>query len=355
MEKIRLALVGVWHVHTKMYLKSIEDIFGDKVEWLYVWEHDKERALPFCEQLNAKYTADLDEVLNDPAVDAVIIEAETNRHLDLISRAAEAGKPVYTDKVLTITTEDALKVKDVLVKTGVKFVVSHEVIPVGAYQYIKKLVDDGVIGKVVSMHFRRAHGGAKGQKVPKEREKVHMGLRPDWFLPEVAGGGALIDLGIHGVAILAYLCGKPKNISAFTHNFTGHETEDSATILVEFENGAIGTAHTDMVTSIIDNNIEILGTDGIITVQGMENRENMYINAVSMPECGRSMLPVPPEKFRTVAMNPVCKFIEFVMDEENHDQYLDGMGIDEGIMVVRMVEAAYESAAKGCIVAYGEE
>ena len=49
MEKIRLALAGVWHVHTPMYLRSIKNMFGDRVEWLYVWDDNREKALLFCE------------------------------------------------------------------------------------------------------------------------------------------------------------------------------------------------------------------------------------------------------------------------------------------------------------------
>ena len=144
MKKIRLALAGVWHVHTPMYLTSVEKEFGDKVEWLYVYEENEERAKSFCERLHAEYTNDLDVVLQDPRVDAVICEAETCKHKDIVVRAAKAGKAVYTDKVLTISSDDAEEVKRAVEESGVKFCVSHEVIPYDAYQYIKKIIVKGL-------------------------------------------------------------------------------------------------------------------------------------------------------------------------------------------------------------------
>ena len=284
MKKLNLAIAGTWHVHLPMFLNKTDKVYGDNINWVYVYDKNKERALPFCERLSAEYAPSLDIILNDPEIDAVICESETCDHRDIIIKTAQAGKHIFTDKVLALNTEDALSVKEVIEKTGVKFLVSHEVIPVAPYQYAKKLIDDGVIGDVVSLHFRRAHGGAKP---PSPDAKFKLRLPDDWFSPEIAGGGSLIDLGIHGVALLNYLAGTPKKISACTHNFTGHETEDSATIMVEFESGAIGTAHTDMVTSLMENNFEILGTDGIITIQGNEGAEIFSINSKNIRKANR--------------------------------------------------------------------
>ena len=349
MKKLNLAIAGTWHVHLPMFLNRTDEVYGDNIDWLYVYDKNKERALPFCERLNASFAPDLDTILKDPAVDAVICESETCDHRDIIVRTVQAGKHIFTDKTLALNTEDALVIRDAVEKAGVKFIVSHEVIPVSSYQYVKKLIDAGAIGDIVSLHFRRAHGGAKP---PSPNAKFKLKLPDDWFSPEIAGGGSLIDLGIHGVALLAYLAGRPKNISAFTHNYTGHETEDSATIMVGFESGAIGTAHTDMVTSLMENNFEILGTEGIITVQGNEGHETVAINSKSKPESDSKMIIVPPEEYRTEPISPLCKFIDFVMDESDRNQYVDGLDVESGITVVRMVEAAYESASTGRAVSF---
>lgn len=351
MEKIRLGLAGAWHVHTAHFMKSIRDMLGDRVSWLWVWDDNEERALRFSRELGARRALTLDDLISDPEVDAVPCEAETCKHKDVILRSARAGKPVYTDKVLTVCTKDALEIREALEQSGVKFAVSHEAIPVSAYQYAKKLLDTGALGKPVSMHFRRAHGGARPGWLTAEGRPIN--LPGDWFSKEIAGGGALIDLGIHGVSLLTYFCGRPKTISAFTHSFNGQETEDSATILVEFENGAIGTAHTDMTTSIMDNSFELLGTEGQLTVVGMEGQEELRLHSEHLSAYKGAMTRVDRGVYAaSPSLNPVCQFVRFVMDEEDRRQYLDGLDIETGIRVVRMVEAAYESAAAGSAVAY---
>jgi predicted dehydrogenase len=342
MKKIRVALAGAWHVHTMMYLKQIEEQFGESVAWAYVWDDDGARAERVQKQTGAPIAPDLQTILDDPTVDAVLCEAETCKHRDILIRAARAGKHVYTDKALCPTVADCLAVKEAIEQARVKFAVSHESLAVASYRYAKKLVDAGEIGEVVSLHFRRAHGAAKSNRLPD-----------DWFSQKVAGGGALIDLGIHGLSMLAHFCGRPKSVSAYTHNFTGHETEDSATILVEFENGAIGTAHTDMVTNIMENNFEILGTDGIITIQGLEGRDVVKVNSKHMPGKESEMAVVPAGEYAKTPSFPVCDFLRFVMTGADEDHALAGMDMETALAVVGLAEAAYRSADSGRAIPYG--
>jgi predicted dehydrogenase len=265
-----------------------------------------------------------------------MIEAETSLHKDLIIRAANAKKHVFTDKVLTPTVKDGLSVKKAIEKNGVKLVVSHESLPIGSYQYAKKLVDDGSLGEVVSINFRRAHGMAKTDRLPES-----------WYDKEVAGGGALIDLGVHGMSMLTYLAGTPTKVSSFMENWTNREVEDSATIMLEFENNAIGTAHTNMVTSIMENSLEVVGTEGILVVLGVEGKESVYLNSTQISGMETGMNLIEPSVYGSDGTVPINLFIDFVLDESNKDQYLPGFDIDTALTVVGIAEAAYKSAKNG--------
>ena len=233
-----------------------------------------------------------------------------------------------------------MEIKRAIEESGIKFGVSHEALTVAPYMYTKKLLGEGVLGDFVSMHFRRAHGMAKKT------------LNDEWFSRKIAGGGALIDLGIHGASMLAFLGGKPKRVSAFTHNFTGHETEDSATILVEFENGGIGTAHTDMVTSIMENNFELVGTDGMITVTGTDRSNVTSLQSTHIPSTSSEMCVIPAEQYSNDRLTPIVHFIREVMLSDSGRRSVPGLDIDTAVTVVRLVEAAYESAATGASVAF---
>jgi predicted dehydrogenase len=77
-----------------------------------VWDQDGARGRQFAEKLGVPYEPDYQKVLDNPGIDAVMIEAETNLHTDLIVRAARAKKHVFTDKILTPTVADGLKIRD---------------------------------------------------------------------------------------------------------------------------------------------------------------------------------------------------------------------------------------------------
>jgi predicted dehydrogenase len=336
--RVRLALVGAWHVHTGGFLNRITQMNPGQVEWVAVWDQDPVRGKQFADRLGVPYEPEYQRILDNPAIDAVMIEAETSLHLDLIIRAARAKKHIFTDKILTQRVADALRIREAVDRSGVKFVVSHESMPVGSYQYARKLVENGSLGDVVSVHFRRAHGMAKTNSLPAS-----------WWDPAVAGGGALIDLGVHGMGLLTYLAGVPVRVSANMRHRTKRPVEDTATIMVDFEGGAIGTAHTNMVTNIQENLLEVVGTDGLLVVVGTEGRETVYLNSRHIPERVKGMTVVPPSEYASDGKYPINKFIDFVRDRSNTGQYLQGTGldIDTALRIVAISEAAYESAAHG--------
>jgi predicted dehydrogenase len=336
--RVRMALVGAWHVHTNGFLNRISQMNPGQVEWVAVWDQDAARGRQFAERLGVPYEADYEKVLNDPRVDAVMIEAETHLHKDLIIRAARAKKHVFTDKILTARVEDGLKIKDAIERSGIKFVISHESMPVGAYQFARRLVENGSLGDIVSVHFRRAHGMAKSNTLPAS-----------WWDPAVAGGGALIDLGVHGMGLLAYLAGAPVRVSASMRHRTKRAVEDTATIMVDFENGAIGTAHTNMVTNIQENLLEVVGTDGMLVVVGTDGKDTVYLNSRHIPERAKGMTVVAPSEYAADGKYPINKFVDFVRDRSNTAQYLAGTGLDmeTALRVVAISEAAYESVRQG--------
>ena len=333
-----MALVGAWHVHTNGFLNRIAQMNPGQVEWVAVWDPDAARGAQFAGRLGVPYEPDYEKILANPGVDAVMIEAETHLHADLIIRAARARKHVFTDKILTARVDDGLKIKDAIEQSGVKFVISHESMPVGAYQFARRLVANGSLGDIVSVHFRRAHGMAKSNALPAS-----------WWDPAVAGGGALIDLGVHGMGLLTYLAGAPARVSASMRHRTKRAVEDTATIMVDFENGAIGTAHTNMVTNIQENLLEVVGTDGMLVVVGTEGRDTVYLNSRHIPERAKGMTVVAPSEYAADGKYPINKFVDFVRDRSNTAQYLAGTGLDmeTALRVVAISEAAYESVRQG--------
>lgn len=252
MTHLKYALLTDWHVHTEGFLSKIP-----QDQCLYVWDSIEERGRKASEKYGAPYEADLEKVLSDKAVEAVVIEAPTTMHKELILAAIAHGKHIFVDKPLTTNEKDALEIQAALDASNCRFVLSLESLIFGSYRFVKEQIDAGTIGEVVSVYFRRAHSGVLNDWLPAY-----------WYDQTQSGGGATLDLGCHGLAMLPYLCGKPKSVKAVMTQFGDKGIEDNSTTVIEFENKAIGTAYTSFMSNVGENFLEVIGQQGSIRVFG---------------------------------------------------------------------------------------
>ncbi len=167
-----------------------------------------------------------------------------NVHAEPCIAAAEAGKHVFCEKPLARTAEEAKLMLDAVEKAGVKHMVAHNYRFVPAIRLAKELIDSGKLGQIY--HFRAQY--LQEWIMPHYNEKLIWRLRKD-----IAGSGAIGDLGSHIVDLGHYLVGDYKSISAMTRTFieerplpdgsgTGKvDVDDAFVASIEFDNGAIGT------------------------------------------------------------------------------------------------------------------
>ena len=80
-----IAFAGCAHIHTPSFIKMLKERSGE-FKVVKVWDHNAERAKANAESLNAVVCETPEEIANDPAIDAVVITSETNRHLELTTR-----------------------------------------------------------------------------------------------------------------------------------------------------------------------------------------------------------------------------------------------------------------------------
>lgn len=198
---VRFALLSAWHVHTGWFAGEL--LKSGLGKYVVVWDEDEARGRKFADEFGADFDPDLDHVLAREDVDAVMVECPTTQHKEVIIKAANAGKHIFSDKTLALTVADCREIRRAVEANGVKFVVSLESKTIKPYRYIAELVQAGKLGRITSVYFRRAHDAA---------------LKPGnivsyWFDRSQTGGGATLDLGCHGLYLLPQLCGKPKKVS----------------------------------------------------------------------------------------------------------------------------------------------
>ena len=200
----------------------------------------------------SSYT-DYREMLRDPQIEMISISAPNHLHARITIEAARAGKHVVCEKPLCVTLEEADAMLDACNSAGVLLLYAEELFFAPKYVKAKQMVEEGAFGRV---------------HLVKQSEK-HSGPHADWFWDvEQSGGGALMDLGCHGIAFCWWLLGKPNVKSVYAQLSTQVHAgrtlgDDEALTIIEFDGGAIGVVENSWTKpGGMDDAIEVFGAHG---------------------------------------------------------------------------------------------
>ena len=199
-----------------------------------------------------------EDLLNDPDVQAVYIASPANLHHDQIVMAAQHGKHVLCEKPLTMALAEARRAVAACRKHKVYLQEGYMMKFHGAHTTIRKLIQDGRIGKVV---YLRAQLSCWYPPIPGA-------WRQD---PAKGGGGSLIDMATHLYDLLEFFAGPVKRVAAFTGNLVqDYKSEDAATTLLEFAGGTHGTVDTFFCVpdEASRTRLEVYGSQGSIFTEG---------------------------------------------------------------------------------------
>lgn len=315
---LRVAMLSKWHVHAAGYARDV--MSSGKAEIVAVWDDNHNRGKEWADELNVDFEPNLDALLARKDIDAVICCTPTTFHDEALVKAANAGKHIFTEKALSTTVEGCKKIADAVKISGVIFTISYPQIFNKPTKFIKQYIDSGKLGTVTTVRIRNAHSG------------VSNGWLPDyWFEEKDAGGGAMMDLGCHPMYQLAYLCGKPKRISALFNSPLGSKVDENAVAIIEFENGIIGIAETGFDSYSSPHRLEVYGTDGTI----IEDDWKLKIKTRGTAEISDSFIE---PKSDDADASPLAKFIDACI---NGTGTPDGLDLEAATALTQLLEAAY--------------
>ena len=323
---LKVAMLSRWHVHAAGYAREFQA--RPDVKLTAVWDEEPDKGREFAAGLGIDFEADLDAILARPDVDAVCVNAPTSMHREVIIKAAEAGKHIFTEKVLAPTVAECQDIRAAILKSGVKFCISfpHRTAPHNLLA--KKVVEDGLLGQVTYLRIRNAHNGASAGWLP-----------PHFYSQEQCCGGAMMDLGAHPMYLIGWLLGKPAEISsAFTY-VTGHEVEDNAVSVMKYPCGAVAVSETGFVTGNSPFMLELYGTDGSLVITGND------IRLISPKNSGEIGGWVIPNKLPPALPGAITQFVEGVL----HDKEII-FGLDDALLLTEIMEAAYKAHSQGGFV-----
>jgi predicted dehydrogenase len=294
--KIGVAVIGLGPASLP-HSRSLIDL-AERVDMRWAASRSTERVEAYRKQFPFPVTTDLDAVLADPAVEAVIVLTPPSSHLEVSSRCFEAGKHVLVEKPLELTVERGER----LVAAGARAA--------------------KVFGVVLQHRFRPASLRLKAALDASELGTVEAAfLNVPWWRPQAYydepgrgtlardGGGVLLTQAIHSLDLFRSLVGVSKVVAAQARTTALHqmETEDFASALLELGNGAPGTL---MATTAANpghpERIEIIGTKGFaalvggtLTLDFLDGRREI-VEAEGSTGSGANIMDFPHDAHRAV-------------------------------------------------------
>ena len=313
---MKIAICGLWHVHAEQYYKAA----AENAEVVGVYEPNETWRKNFCEKYNLHGFESFGELLASDA-DSVIVCTPTDAHAEVIVKLAEAGKNIFTEKVLAFTSADCEKIADAVNKNEVEFVISLPHKYGAAQRTAKAIADSGELGKINYFRYRNVHSGSSRDWLPAH-----------FYNAKECGGGAMIDLGAHGMYLSEWFCGMPVSASStFTlaaENSGAAEkntdrVEDNAVTVMKYENGCIGVNETGFVSVGCPIILEVGGEKGYVRCSPGKLVKNTESTGSKEEETELlAALPTPIEQFCTGKILPGC-------------------GIEEAKKLTALMELAY--------------
>ena len=208
------------------------------------------RTASTAEQLAAEWnidwwSVDSDDFIDPERLDAVIVATSNDSHEPLALLAMERGLHVLCEKPIATSTEAAFAMAQAATDSASITLVPFTYRYMPTHQYVKRLIDEGFVGRPFHLNMRYFTGFA--------REGEY-----SWrFDTQLAGSGVLGDLGSHWLHVARWLLGEVTEIGCMSARFVERDprpdgsdyerSEDSAQMTVRFESGAYGTLQVSAV------------------------------------------------------------------------------------------------------------
>ena len=262
MKKIRIGVVGYGYWGPNL-VRNFSELEAAEVVW--VVDRDDSRFDLISRRFPAtKTTTDVDDLLRDESVDAVVIATPVNTHFKLARAALRADKHVWIEKPMTETLEEAkILTEEARARERVLFV-DHTFIYTGAVSHMAKVIESGQLGTVYYY----------------DSVRVNLGL----FQRDV---NVISDLAVHDFSILDHLLGEhPVAVTASGTNHFPGTPENLAYVTLYYESGTIAHVNVSWLAPVKVRQTLIGGSEKMIVYDDLQPSEKLkiYDKGVSFTE-----------------------------------------------------------------------
>lgn len=307
------------------------------------------------------YTTDLDAALADPQWEIYADFLITKVRAETLKKAIRAGKAIYTEKPTAESLEEALELAQLAKQAGVKTGVVHDKLYLPGLQKLKRLIDSGFFGRILSVRGEFGYWVFEGDWHPAQR--------PSWNYRTEDGGGIISDMYPHWSYVIENLFGKVKSVytQAVTHIPERYDeqgerydatAEDAAYGIFELEGDIIAEINSSWTVRVNRDELvefQVDGTHGSAVV-GLFGAKIQPRNATPKPvwnpdledehDYASDWLDVPTnEVFLNGFRQQWEEYLEsYVLGTEYPFDFL------AGARGVQLAEAGLQSSSEGCKV-----
>jgi len=334
---IRVGLIGCG-LMAKAHLPGYQAASG-RAEIVMCCDNNPQLAQDFSSKLenNPQVVTDWQEVIASKNVDAVDICAPHFLHAPIVLAAAKAGKHILLEKPMAMNLSEARQMVDATSAAGKIFMVAQNQRYLPEHSQIRDWLNKDAIGRVIAA---RIDGN---QFLSRAYPKGH------WlFSKALAGGGVIRTTAIHKIDLLRYFLGEVRRVTALYSTSglnPGMDSEDFATMIFEFENGAIGeafftfAAYQNPIPTASHELVILYGTKGMIN---NINGWHMYSTEVEAYSQAMTAMELPNADYPTSFIHEVKHFLDCI--ETGQESLTSGR---DNLNTIAVIDAIYTAAETG--------
>jgi predicted dehydrogenase len=278
---------------------------------------------------SVEVSANLDMILNDAGIDAIVVATDVRSHYEIARRSLEAGKHTYVEKPMTTKGSESKILVQLAEEKKLKLMVGHLLEYHPAVDLIKDMIDAGEVGEPYYMYTQRVNLG-----IIRRDENAWWSLAP------------------HDISIVCYLfASEPVSVAAHGENYLQEDIEDVVFATVKFADRKMANIHCSWLDPHKIRKITVVGSKKMVTFDDMAAGEKVRVcdkGAAMKQDVSTSYGEAISLRFGDIVIPKVsgkeplaieCQhFIDGVLD----DKPIRSDGLD-GLRVVRVLEAGQKS------------
>lgn len=320
---MNVGVIGCGAIAEIAHLPAYQNAPGVKIMGLA--DPDARRLWILSKKFQVRKTySDYHELLRDPSIDVVSVCVPTGFHHEVVLEAAVSGKQILCEKPIARTEDEASDMVAAQRKYGVQLYVGFPARFTRVIREVVNLVGTGLLKRPLEVHARSA-----APSPPKG----------SWYLKRKMGGGALFDMGAHGVDLLLHYFGEGRVTAASFECGEEGDADLVANVSIDIDGDISARVEADWTSQNYERSLKVKGVDGSLSADMMKSTVIVNQPRVTLGKRVGQFSLIFDQRMSEY-QREVWEFVESVRSEKESSRLATGV---DGLRALRLVEDAYRN------------